>query len=286
MAVMKNKLLLFFFSLLFSLGSLAQGFSSVSDAVSMARAIVEASGKTANFVITEANVPNAMAVLTDGKRYILYNPGFINRLAAATGTRWAAVSVLAHEIGHHLNRGNHAMATELEADEFSGYILHKMGATLEDAQAAMRLIATEKATGDHPGRDDRLSSIAIGWQNAGRNKSMSDVAIANESVPERTTMRENPSLTRNNNAGDYILADLNFNADPGTDYYLTTQLSVIKIRNNESIMIGRLTSFDNEEYPFVIYDEAANKVYIDRTGNIVNRRGQTIGTLRMHGSYR
>ena len=140
---MKNRFFLFFLSILFASFSFAQdgpGFDNVSEAGEMARRILQASGKKANFQIREAKVPNAMAVLSNGKRFVLYNPDFIEKLTKFTGTEWAAVSVLAHEIGHHLNTHTSngkliPMSSELEADEFSGYVLRKMGASLEDAQS-------------------------------------------------------------------------------------------------------------------------------------------------------
>src|SRR5205085_7375496 len=106
--------------------------------------------------------------------YILYNPRFIDALTRATGTKWAAVSVLAHEIGHHLYRkpnSERSLATELEADEFSGIVLAKMGASLKDAEAAMNLLATTRATATHPAGADRINSIAAGWKKGGGDES-------------------------------------------------------------------------------------------------------------------
>jgi hypothetical protein len=167
---MKNKLVLFFLAILFSLGLSAQGFSSVKEAADIAKLIVKTSGKPANFAITAARVPNAVAVIHNDKRYVLYNPYFINRISAYAGTPWAAVSILAHEIGHHLMAGSGTsstkLASELEADEFSGFVLQKLGASLEEAQAAMSLIGSEKASRTHPAKADRLSSIAEGWNEA------------------------------------------------------------------------------------------------------------------------
>jgi len=128
-------------------------------------------GLKANFELRVANVPNAAAVLIKGKRYILYNPKFMEQINATTGTNWAAISILAHEIGHHLN--GHTLdnvgsrpKTELEADEFSGFVLRKMGATLGDAQAVMSVIASLKGSHSHPAKKDRLAYIATGWNNA------------------------------------------------------------------------------------------------------------------------
>lgn len=133
--------------------------------------IMSVIGLKPNFELRVANVPNAAAVLIKGKRYILYNPKFMEDITTATGTNWAAISILAHEIGHHLN--GHTLdnvgsrpKTELEADEFSGFVLRKMGATLEEAQAVMGIIASLKGSHTHPAKSDRLAYIATGWNNA------------------------------------------------------------------------------------------------------------------------
>jgi outer membrane biosynthesis protein TonB len=138
---------------------------------SMVTNIMSVIGLKPNFELRVANVPNAAAVLIKGKRYILYNPKFMEEITGATGTNWAAISILAHEIGHHLN--GHTLdnvgsrpKTELEADEFSGFVLRKMGATLAEAQAVMGIIASLKGSHTHPAKDDRLAFIATGWNNA------------------------------------------------------------------------------------------------------------------------
>ena len=114
-------------------------FASVAEGQQIIQNILDAVELSANFEIRQANVQNAAAVAYGGKRYVLYNPNFINALDRRTGNQWASISVLAHEVGHHLKghtvsgQGSQP-ATELEADEFSGYALRKMGASLEDAQ--------------------------------------------------------------------------------------------------------------------------------------------------------
>src|SRR5215213_10014309 len=146
-------------------------FSPGQDASEIIQEIIDVVGLKPNFEVKAANVPNAAAVVYGGKRYVLYNPNFFNSLIKATGNKWAAVSVLAHEIGHHLD--GHTLSqsgskpeTELEADEFSGFVLRKMGASLADAQAAMKTAAAQRGTSSHPGQYDRLTAIADGWNKA------------------------------------------------------------------------------------------------------------------------
>src|SRR5687767_9866337 len=147
-------------------------FASVAEGQAIIADILEAVNRTANFEIRSTNsVQNAAAVNYGGRRYVLYNPNFINSLDRASGNRWASISVLAHEVGHHLeghteNSQRSGPTIELEADEFSGYALRKMGASLADAQAAMKLIASQHASATHPGKHNRLSAIEDGWNTA------------------------------------------------------------------------------------------------------------------------
>ena len=129
-------------------------------------------GLTCNFDVFPARVPNAMAYMIDGKRVVIYNPEFIDKVQRGKGQpSWETLSVLVHEIGHHLlghmfvQDGNFP-ARELEADKFSGFLLYRMGATLKEAQANIRTMAQEKETSSHPGRSRRLVAVEQGWKAA------------------------------------------------------------------------------------------------------------------------
>ena len=116
-------------------------------------------------------VANAAAVVANGQRYLLYNPQFVAAVNRAGHTDWAGISILAHEMGHHLNGhtlrpGGSQPQDELEADEFSGFVLRKLGASLAQAQAALAAVTTDEGSATHPGRTPRLAAISAGWQRA------------------------------------------------------------------------------------------------------------------------
>ena len=147
------------------------GFASSEDAQKIIAGIMDVVGLEANFKIKTANVPNVEAAIRHRQRYILYNPEFIRDVNYATQDKWPAIFILAHEIGHHLNGHttlgvNSRPEIEMEADKFAGFILCKMGATLEQAQLAMHFIASTEASKTHPARMDRLAAIAKGWNKA------------------------------------------------------------------------------------------------------------------------
>jgi TPR repeat protein len=153
------------------------GFNGNEDAETAVDRILDEIGLFRNFTIQECpNINNAIAKnieISAGQkeRYILYDSKFFDRIEEKANNRWAAISVLAHEIGHHLNGhslndegSNHKF--ELEADYFSGLALAKMGATKAEAQSAIMTLTYEKATSTHPAKIDRLTSIENGWNKA------------------------------------------------------------------------------------------------------------------------
>lgn len=143
-------------------------FDSDKEAEEVIRNIVSASGLVPNFEIRVGGVPNAAAVILQGKRFIVYDQYFIKKLTDSAHTKWAAISVMAHEVGHHLN--GHTLdglgsrpKTELEADYFSGFVLQKLGASVDDSRKAMEIFGSPTASTTHPAKHDRLAAITRGW---------------------------------------------------------------------------------------------------------------------------
>lgn len=280
-------------------------FASVNEAKSIINEIVSVMNLKVNFEVREANVPNAGAVFFNKKRYILYNPNFIKQIDRATGTDWASVSILAHEIGHHVkghvfaSNGGSSHANELEADEFSGLVLKRMGASLEEAQIAMRLISGNRASSTHPGKSDRLEAIAKGW-NDGVALNNSDVASSKTQTPA-TTSSVNTTASKNNAvvagrqetqqsvvaresviADQHILVDVNFSVDKNNQYFVTVQNNVVKWDGSRLSVIGKLARLKSQDYPFYIYDSQKNYVLISKNGYLVNDKGKNVGYLSMH----
>ncbi len=307
---MKNKTLLFLFSLFTTVAmaqqngrvgnhptigkwvpstSITSNFTSSTEGAQIARQIIDVVGLNANLDVRESSqVPNAAAIIYGGRRYVLYNGNFINQLIRTTGTKWAATSVLAHEIGHHLNghtitAGGSQPAIELEADEFSGFVLRKMGATLAEAQAAMKTLPSATASRTHPAQYDRLASIATGWNKAGgqTNRSYGDVADnkpqPRPQTPPQTYSQptQQPATVTNQSQ---IVAAINFKADPNSNYYVTSKYNVVKVKNNQVTVVGRLAKSNSSAYPYLIYDNDT-KLYVHSSGAIVNANGRNVGTL-------
>ena len=138
--------------------------------------ILSYTGLPQTFEVYSANIYNAAALMADNKRVILYDPRLIADIEEITDHDWPAVSILAHEIGHHL--AGHTLeevynrSYELEADYFSGFILQKMGATLDESQSVMNLLRDHPNMTEHPPQAERLAAIKQGWQEAARQETL------------------------------------------------------------------------------------------------------------------
>ncbi|MEN9611947.1 MAG: hypothetical protein RLZZ628_2761 [Bacteroidota bacterium] len=155
--------------------SMINKFASTYEAQSVANTIVNKLKLNQNFVIEQApGIENCYAVIERGRRMIRYDNDFLERTDQMARTKWASISIMAHEIGHHVcghtqdNIGS-TPSKELEADKFSGLVMASLGATLEQAEAAMKAVSSDQASSTHPGKRDRLNAISLGWQSINKD---------------------------------------------------------------------------------------------------------------------
>jgi hypothetical protein len=155
--------------------SLKNSFKSVYEAKQVVSTMLDVIKWTENFNLKEQNgIQNAYATISGGQRWIVYDNNFLEDIDAYAKTKWASISIMAHEMGHHYydhvvsGKGSN-VPSEIEADAFSGYMIQKQGGTLEQALAAMTAIGTERQTATHPAKADRLTAITRGWNAAKAN---------------------------------------------------------------------------------------------------------------------
>ncbi len=169
--------------------SLRTNFSSVYEARDIVNQMLDDIQWKENFTLREQNgIQNAYATISGGRRLIVYDNNFLEDIDAYAKTKLASQSVIAHEMGHHyfnhvVSMQGSTVPSEIEADAFSGFIMQKMGATLEQALAAMNAIGTDQATATHPAKRDRLAAITRGWYNSKANLSPSSANAVNSSTP-------------------------------------------------------------------------------------------------------
>lgn len=167
-----------------------------------AKRIVAQIGIPQNFILKASSEfehrNNARAEMirdADGRmrRYVIYDPNFFDEMNLKANSDWAAITILAHEIGHHLN--NHSLNNEgsnfeyeLLADNWSGFVLRKMGASLKDAQSAIATLVDPKVPSrSHPSKVERLTSIQKGWEKGqkGLDKFTADSDVTSELVLDK-----------------------------------------------------------------------------------------------------
>jgi hypothetical protein len=147
-------------------------FTSNQHAEEVVDNILKQVGLARNFVVVECpNTENCFATVVEGQRYIVYDGAFMKRVENLTQTDWSAISIVAHEIGHHLQghtidgRGSRPQK-ELEADRFSGFVLHQLGASLDESLVAIQALGDEKPSFSHPAKAARVEAIKQAWQDA------------------------------------------------------------------------------------------------------------------------
>jgi hypothetical protein len=116
-------------------------------------------------VIDPAATGCAYAATADFKQVIGIDPACVGPLRnKAKSYNWRTVGILTHEIGHllsgHTTDGKGSEPpTESDADEWSGWAMYRLGASLTQAQVCAATMS-ERASDTHPGRAIRLASVA------------------------------------------------------------------------------------------------------------------------------
>jgi tetratricopeptide (TPR) repeat protein len=106
---------------------------------------------------------------TGETRVIQFDRDFLEQYEKITSNKWFVVGVVAHEIAHHLN--GHSLDgvgsrpnKEMEADEFAGFVMHKLGASLSDAQNIFSFLNETDGPPTHPIKSKRYKAIKRGWE--------------------------------------------------------------------------------------------------------------------------
>lgn len=172
--------------------------------------IVRRSGLKRNFYVMECpNTDNCFAAVNGQTRLIVYDGAFMKKANDISKTDWGALSILAHEIGHHLQghtiiEGGSDPQKELEADEFSGFVMYQMGASLKEAQAAISKLTSDYDGGTHPPRTRRLASIEKGYRNAQelypnvkKNDGSVITSVPTKQLPETQQPQRKPDVVDN-----------------------------------------------------------------------------------------
>ena len=193
---MLKRIVVLLFFVQFSFGQVKEGielcfeykravsaFTSDKEANEALDKILSVIGASKNFTLIPCdNIFNALAVTYKGERYILYDGEFMKNISELTND-WSSTFILAHEVGHHINGhtrdfllasilDDNSLAKqrqeELEADEFAGFILAKLGAPYQKIIEPINLVSSNENDdfSTHPNKDKRLEAITKGFNKA------------------------------------------------------------------------------------------------------------------------
>ena len=158
-------------------------FASTSIANNALDKILEVNNLRGEFVLVPCDqISNVVAMTYNGTRYILYDKEFMASLDDDTNI--TNLSILAHEIGHHVNghvkdiiaviNGKSSPMSlaesreqELEADEFAGFTLSKLGVSIEQVNKVFQRISNDETDiySTHPSLSKRLAAVKRGYDN-------------------------------------------------------------------------------------------------------------------------
>ena len=118
------------------------------------------------FTLKAADVDNAQATVLNKERYLLYSNTFLRSAAADAQTKWAAIGVFAHEIGHHVllqdlseTDPKKRRGFELAADLWAAKVLARLGANKEEALAAIKTLKLDTDPGFYPSIQARMEGM-------------------------------------------------------------------------------------------------------------------------------
>ena len=152
--------------------------------------ILKVNNLRGEFVLVPCDqISNVVAMTYNGTRYILYDKEFMASLD--DNTNITNLSILAHEIGHHVNGHTkdiiavmngktppkslvESREQELEADEFAGFTLSKLGVSIEQVNKVFQRISNDETDiySTHPSLSKRLAAVKRGYDN--NNKIFND----------------------------------------------------------------------------------------------------------------
>ena len=167
----------------------SNSFTSSTEADNALDEILAVVGAAKRFMLFPCdNIQNAIAYTSPtGLRYILYDPLFIESLVSGENY-WSSMSILAHEVGHHINghtlRGDISLyesrLKELEADEFAGFVLAKLGADIDVIKQVFLSIGVDgdDTYSTHPNKSRRVNAIVKGFERARSNTGFTQTKLS------------------------------------------------------------------------------------------------------------
>lgn len=268
------------------------GFSDSNEAKKYLDEICSAAGIKSNFIMVQCNSINTcLAVEKDGDPYILYDNSFLNKLkpsiaygfteksinSNSNNKDWASLTILAHEIGHHINQ--HFSKTirsvsslkdlELQADEYAGHIISKLGGSLQQGEKVYNSeVVSVNATLSHPSRADRIKAFQEGYNkentknlNQSSNSTIdSGSLIIGNWIDEKTGV-----VTSFYNDGSFSMSV----KEQFSEGKWKLENNILKFyRRGSETVLGNFTVVDLNTYSLTLKENGTNSINILKRNNV------------------
>lgn len=152
-------------------------------------------------------------------------------------------------LGHTLDPNKIGLGDELACDKYSGFILQRMGASKEEAIAAIQVAGPAFGTKTHPPRHARIEAIEQGWSNF--------------------QLASGESITNPLSEEELYTHKLRFEGDDNL-YYISSRNEVVWYDNYaEPIVFGKFLEADAGSYVYEITWDG-NRFYVDGHAKVWN----------------
>lgn len=268
------------------------GFSDSNEAKKYLDEICTAAGIKSNFIMVQCNSINTcLAVEKDGDPYILYDNSFLNKLKPSVAygfteksinnnsnnKDWASLTILAHEIGHHINQHfsktirsvSSLIDLELQADEYAGHIISRLGGSLQQGEKVYYSdVVSVNASLSHPSRSDRIKAFQEGYNKENAKNSIQGSAstmnynslIVGNWIDEKTNV-----VTSFYNDGSFSMSAKE-QFDEGKWKLENNNLKIYN-RSSETVL-GNFILIDLNTYSLTLKENSTNSINILKRNNV------------------
>ncbi|MBC3758851.1 M48 family metalloprotease [Hyunsoonleella sp. SJ7] len=259
-------------------------FKDNDEATNYVKQLMALTGLPMNFIISECSgIKNAFAYNFDGVQYIFYGNDFLESLNSE-GNNIASITVLAHEIGHHLsghvisknyvrkycrlttciNQSSDCIRAlenkqkqELEADAFAGFIMKKFGAELKDVKQTFIKLNNDEENEDncstHPSLSKRLEAVEKGYKRASINHGLSQ----NNAIRYHIERAKNFAYTKNDINSAFEELDLINEIKRNNQDYFVQKAKFYRKQGNVSQSFETIDKlqelYPNSPTPYLLY---------------------------------
>ncbi len=208
------------------------------------------------------------------RTFVFYNLDSVSGFNLKARTRFGAMALIAHEVGHHVF--HHFMKwpqkniryQELQADYFAGWMLAKFNVPKNEVTNGIAVIATGKESiSAYPVKEDRIAATLLGFE-AGNNKREKGPLAALENGEAldigwlKRWSRTASSTEGNEPLSEGVFASAQFTLDKNGQLIYTT--------GDKHFVIARIMPSKETRYRYMLFDNTFGYWWIARDGTIRN----------------